>query len=99
MINFEKLGGRVYVGRPDGVLARKYFKIDEYEQEKNFPVEIFFPDNARTLTSSFFLGMFGNSVRTAGSKEGFLTRFKFTANSQIMAEVDAGISEALSARK
>lgn len=97
VINFEKLGGRVYVGRPGGVQARKYFKIEEHEHDSNFPIEVRFPDNARTLTSSFFLGMFGNSVRVAGSREDFLKRFKFRANSQILAEVDAGIVEALSA--
>jgi hypothetical protein len=97
VIDFEKLGGRVYVGRPAGVLARKHFKIEEYENQENFPIEVHFPENARTLTSSFFLGMFGNSVRTAGSRDNFLKRFIFKANKQILAEVNAGIDEALSA--
>ncbi|AMG03197.1 MULTISPECIES: hypothetical protein [Vibrio] len=96
-IDLRSISGRVYVGRPRGKSARNYFKIEEYEREGAFPVTVIFPSNARTLASSFFLGMFGESVRKAGSREEFLKRFKFEASKQILNEIEVGISEALSA--
>ncbi|OCH59068.1 MULTISPECIES: hypothetical protein [Vibrio] len=96
-VDLCSIAGRVYVGRPRGKSARNYFKIEEYEREKSFPITVIFPSNAKTLASSFFLGMFGESVRQAGSREEFLKRFKFEASKQILSEIDVGISEALSA--
>ncbi|MEZ8102852.1 hypothetical protein [Vibrio bivalvicida] len=96
-VDLRSIAGRVYVGRPRGKSARNYFKIEEYERDGSFPVTVIFPDNAKTLASSFFLGMFGESVRKAGSREEFLKRFKFYASNQIMNEIEVGISEALSA--
>lgn len=97
VIDFHKFGGRVYVGRPGGEEARRIFKIAEYDNEPNIQIDVIFPENARTLTSSFFLGMFGDSVLKAGSRDRFLARFIFKANKQITAEIEAGISEALTA--
>jgi len=97
MINLNKLGGRVYVGRPNGELARKFFHVEEFENGDQFPITVEFPKDAKTLTSSFFLGLFGDSVRKAGSRKGFLETFAFTANEDIMEEIDEGIIEALSA--
>lgn len=98
-IDFNIVAGRVYVGRQNGQAARTYFKVAEYDKDIDCSIEVIFPDNARTLASSFFLGMFGDSVREAGCKEAFLKRFKFKANEQIMKEIEVGISEALSAGK
>ena len=98
VIDLTTLGGRVYVGRPNGKQARKYFNLDNIETDNTYPVEILFPEDARTLTSSFFLGMFGDSVRKAGSKDAFLTRFNFKANERILKEVYKGIADALIAR-
>lgn len=98
VIDLTPLGGRVYVGRPNGEAARRHFKIELLEESGSFPIEVIFPDSARTITSSFFLGMFGNSVRVAGTQEAFLNRFKFKANSRIENEIKVAIQEALSSR-
>ena len=95
VLDLTKLGGRVYVGRPNGRMARDYFKVENIEKENQFPVSVIFPDDARTLTSSFFLGMFGKSVRTAGTRDEFYSRYKFNANKQILEEIELGITEAL----
>jgi len=97
VIDFSIMGGRVYVGRPNGKTARTYFKIDLCEEQKEYPIKVIFPINAKTLASSFFLGMFGRSVRQAGNRNEFLKRFHFEANKQIMSEIEDGILEALSA--
>ncbi|MDC8854236.1 hypothetical protein [Shewanella algae] len=94
-IDLSKLAGRVYVGRPNGSKAREYYKIDALEKEEKYPINIKFPSNAKTLTSSFFLGMFGKSVREAGSKKVFFERFTFNAPKKILAEVNLGVEEAL----
>ncbi|WP_345875370.1 hypothetical protein [Shewanella algae] len=98
VINFNKLAGKVYIGRPDGALARKYFKLDEVDREHSYPVKVIFPADAKTITSSFFLGMFGKSVLSAGTKEQFMKNFVFDANPRILNEVEIGIFEALSSR-
>lgn len=95
VFDLTKLGGRVYVGRPNGRMARAHFEIEKHEDMSDFPISVKFPTDARTLTSSFFLGMFGASVRRAGSRDAFLTRFIFDANEQIKEEIDLGITEAL----
>ncbi len=95
VFDLTKLGGRVYVGRPNGKLARKHFKVEMHEKSNHFPISVKFPNDARTLTSSFFLGMFGASVRAAGSREEFFCRYNFDATDQIIEEVELGITEAL----
>lgn len=94
-LDLKPIGGRVYIGRKNGELARKHFKIDEIDRENSFPVKVIFPADAKTLTSSFFLGMFGLSVRTAGSKEKFLARYVFDTPAQIELEILESINEAL----
>jgi len=97
VFDLTKLGGIVYVGRPNGEAARKHFKVSKVDSDKAYPVDVIFPEKARTLTSSFFLGMFGNSVRAAGSRDEFFERFHFNANAQIIDEIELGIKEALMA--
>ena len=96
-IDLAVMAGRVYVGRPNGIAARAHFRLDKLESEDSYPITISFPENAKTLASSFFLGMLGESVRAAGSREKFLIRYKFNANKQIMREIEVGITEALTA--
>jgi hypothetical protein len=95
MVDLTPLGGRVYVGRPNGSKARAHFKLESHEDNGDYPIKILFPENAQTITSSFFLGMFGSSVRKAGSKEEFLKRFEFLASMRIKNEIDDGINDAL----
>jgi hypothetical protein len=98
VIDLKPLGGRVYVGRPNGVKARSHFKLEELERNGKFPITIQFPEDARTMTSSFFLGMFGISVRLVGSKEGFLKKYKFETSQKILEEINNGIMDALISR-
>ena len=66
-------------GRDLGFKQRKYHKLDELE-ENNDTIEIKVADNIIFLSSSFFLGMFGDSVRKCGSKEKFKEKFIFKTN-------------------
>nr|WP_229650413.1 hypothetical protein [Vibrio splendidus]MCC4883073.1 hypothetical protein [Vibrio splendidus] len=87
--------GRVYAGFYNGLAARTHFQLNRLEHEGHSPIVIRFPDDARTMASSFFTGMFGDSVKACGSKEEFLSLYSFIANRQILSEVGIGIDEAL----
>lgn len=95
VIDFKKLAGRTYIGRPRGKLAREHFEISQYDQGGGVSVEVLFPDNVKTMSSSFFLGMFGDSVVKAESEEEFKKRFKFIAKPQILKQIDEAISRAI----
>ena len=81
-------------GRDLGFKQRKYHKLDELE-DNNDIIEIKIEDNIIFLSSSFFLGMFGESVRKCGSKEKFKEKFVFKTNGQIESNIEDGINDAL----
>ncbi|MCI8498930.1 MAG: hypothetical protein HFG33_06040 [Bacilli bacterium] len=81
-------------GRDLGFKQRKYHKLDELE-ENNDIIEVKIADNIIFLSSSFFLGMFGDSVRKCGSKEKFKEKFIFKTNGQIESNIEDGINDAL----
>lgn len=94
-INFEKLAGRVYVGRSNGTKAREHFELSKYDNDDSYTVIVNFPDNAKTLSSSFFLAMFGESIEKAGSKESFVQRYRFHAKEHILTQINQAINRAL----
>jgi len=74
VVDFGKLGGRAYVGRPNGEAARDYFEIMELVKACD-RIKIMFPDDTKTLTSSYFLGCFSQSIIEAGSLDKFRSKF------------------------
>jgi hypothetical protein len=95
VIDFDRVGGRVYIGRPNGEMAREHFDVHQYDVDSDAVVEVRIPDNARTMSSSFFLGMFGESVTLAGSKDRFEQRFVFKASEHINNQINDAINRAL----
>jgi len=93
-VDFSKIAGRIYAGRPNGIKARSLFKIENCDSLEG-KVEVIFPENARSISSSFFLGMFGESIRKFGSKEKFQSHYTFRANKQIINQIDKVIDRAL----
>ncbi len=94
IINFEQLGGPVYAGRPKGEKAREQFELDK-EDGAGGVVRVVIPDDAFSLNSSFFLGLFGPSVRALGGREGFTKKYAFEAPEFIMESVYSGIDRAM----
>lgn len=94
-IDFGKLAGRVYIGRSNGTQARRHFKVANIDNDENCVVTINFPENAKTISSSFFLAMFGESIEKAGSKESFEKRFKFNAKDHIKSQINQAIDRAI----
>lgn len=82
-LNFEKLGGPVFVGRANGLAARKRAKIDKLDGWER-TVEVIIPDDTYSVNSSFFLGMFGSSMIRFGSKEHFNAHYHFRAPERVL---------------
>jgi len=60
--NYRSPGGRVFAGRDRGRRARKRAKLEEHDRVSR-PVEVHVPVDTFSVTSSFFLAMFGPSIR------------------------------------
>lgn len=88
---FRSPGVTLLAGREKGKKVRANLQLDALDQ-KETTVMVKVPDDV-FLASSFFLGMFGPSVRNLG-REGFTVRYLFEgANVDLILE--DGISEAL----
>ncbi len=92
-IDLGKLGGPTYIGRENGKKARERLKLDQYSNEQDFLIDI--PVGTFNINSSYFLGLFGESIRRAGSAESFLQRFKFETHGKSYKVIERGIERAL----
>lgn len=79
IIDFSELGGPVYSGRPRGAALRAKYLLDEVDRDVEAVVDVSVPDKTYSMTSSFFLGLFGPSVVQAGSREAFFRKYHFRA--------------------
>lgn len=96
-INFgNKMGGPVFTGRDRGEDTRRQFKLDGITP--NDTVEVIIPDDVYTVTSSYFLGLFGKSIRDLGL-ESFQRVFKFTAPAFLKDRIDEWSIRAVRERK
>lgn len=84
----------VLSGRELGDNIRKRFKFDELDIDSN-KYEIVFPENIISISTSFFLALFGESVRKCGSKEKFEDKYMFNVNSSLKSNINDGIIDAL----
>lgn len=94
VINFKDLGGPVYIGRARGEIVREKLKLDKYDSG-DICVEVIIPDETYAINSSFFLGMFGNSIRKAGTREAFLAKYIFRCNDIFQDVIESCIARAL----
>lgn len=91
-VALDQFGDKVFVGRPKGERARVIAKLDRAD-ERDSNVTVIVPEGVYSVNSSFFLGMFGPSVRR-WREEGFRERYKFVGT-DISHAVEDGIREAL----
>ncbi|MDP2572888.1 hypothetical protein Q8W40_11900 [Vibrio penaeicida] len=99
-IDFKKLGGPTYIGRDKGEAVRKNFKLDELEMADCLEkVRVNIPPETYNINSSFFLGLFGKSIRKAGSEENFLAVFDFQTHGKTYQVIKRSIERALVAKK
>lgn len=83
---------RVFAGRERGSEVRQAANLEELDQSDE-EVEVRIPDNTFAVNSSFFLGMFGDSIRRLGEAV-FRTHYRFTGK-DIARTIESGIKDAL----
>ena len=76
MIDFSKIEGPVYTGRDRGEKLRVELKLDEMDRGHD-KVSVHIPASTYTVSSSFFLGLFGPSILKFGTKEDFYNHYEF----------------------
>lgn len=92
LANYQEANVRVFAGRDRGKEVRERAKLDELDKGAE-EVEVRVPMNTFAVNSSFFLAMFGPSVRSLGD-EAFRKKYRFTGKN-IWDTVDSGIKDAL----
>ena len=90
--NYRSPDGRVFAGRDRGRRARKRARLDEHDRHGR-RVEVHVPEDIFSVTSSFFLAMFGPSIRHHKAAR-FRELYSFTGW-DVTEVLDQGIREAL----
>ena len=84
---------KVFAGRERGKYWRQKFKLDELDKATD-PIEVVIPEDVISLNISFFLSLFGESVRLLG-REGFIEHYRFQADDLLAPLIQQGIDQAL----
>lgn len=92
-ILFQELGMPVFTGRTRGAEARRRLKLPAADMNDSV-VHVIVPEETYAVTSSYFLGMFGDSVRALGREE-FLRKYKFSGPARILDRIPDWIERAV----
>lgn len=85
---------KFYSGRPRGEKVRDTLGFENEESQMDeYLIQI--PQDTDSIHTSFFLGLFGPSVRKCGTRDAFLKKFKFQAPEGVMEDIEDGILQAL----
>lgn len=74
--DYRTRDSRVFSGRERGAAVRRSAELDRLDKEPKTLVEVRVPEDIFSVNSSFFLGMFGDSIRALGA-EGFRAKYRF----------------------
>jgi hypothetical protein len=97
VIDFGKFEGRVYTGRDRGERLRAELRLDDVDAADQ-GVVIVIPDTTYSISSSFFLGLFGPSVVRFGSRNEFFEKYQFQANDFFRGIINGHVERALQER-
>lgn len=100
MIDFSEIVGdraRNVSGHERGAYARERYMLDEADRKQAI-VNIFIPETIDAIATSFFQGMFSQSVKHYKSKEKFLEHYRFNAAPVIMEQIIRGIERSMTSR-
>ena len=86
-------GTLVIAGRPKGDAARIQFGLPEIDKSDE-TAKVIIPPEVISLNSSFFLGMFAQSIQTLGEDE-FLKKYSFECAPILFEDITSGIRQAL----
>lgn len=79
---------RNLAGHDRGLSAREHFELDRLDADVE-SVEIFLPDDFRSVSPSFFEGMFSRSVASLKNLDSFLNHYRFNAPTHIRTKLIA----------
>lgn len=87
----------VYTGRSRGQEDRAKYKLPDLDRADTV-VDVIVPARIYSMTSSYFLGLFGDSIRKLGREE-FLKRYRVHAPPHVQRKLDDWIARALREKK
>lgn len=85
-------GTMVLSGRKKGEAIREKWKLQTIDSNEIY--EIIVPEQVTTFNPSFFLGLFGPTVRSLG-EDCFKKTFHFAGSDYVLQDVEEGVCEAL----
>lgn len=85
---------RCLIGEPRGKDQYENLEIDKLEKTYDV-ITITIPKSIINMSNSFFLGMFGDTIRKYKTRQNFLNKFHFVANDLMMSIINNGINDAL----
>ncbi len=81
-------------GRDAGIAARAHFKVNKLDA-LDVSVEVIIPDEVFSMNTSFFLGLFGDSVRCL-RPDGFRSKYRFVCDESVhRMTIERGIEKAM----
>lgn len=98
LIDFSKIEGPVYTGRNRGERLREKLNLDAFDGSEDIIVKVIIPKETYSISSSFFLGLFGPSIMKLGSRESFLKKYIFETSEFLISVIDKHIARALQER-
>jgi hypothetical protein len=84
---------KVFAGRERGKYWRAKFKLDELDTVAE-PITVLIPEDVISLNISFFLNLFGDSIRKLG-RETFTAHYLFKSDPVLQPVIAQGIDQAL----
>lgn len=84
---------KVYSGRERGKYWRQHFELDRLDHDDS-SVEVVIPEDILSINLSFFLSLFGESVRYLGSAD-FRAKYHFVCDPSLLPLIDQGIEQSL----
>lgn len=97
IIDFKKIEGPVYTGRDRGERLRIQLNIDALDNTDTI-IKVLIPEETYSMSSSFFLGLFGPSIIKLGSNELFTKKYIFETSDFLLSVIDKHIARALQER-
>jgi hypothetical protein len=85
---------KVFSGRERGKYWRQHFGLDRLDHDDDTQVIVSIPEDILSINLSFFLSLFGESVRLLG-KEDFSQKYRFKCDPSLLPLIEQGIEQAL----
>lgn len=82
-------------GKERGEDARELFRLQELDFAENSSIVVLIPEQIKSISSSFSLGLFYESVTNLGSLDQFLEKFNFKGDSEIIERIIGALSRGL----